>query len=75
MEWEGLAGEEERESYVDQKFGLLVTGKDFSPGGRGLISVGLDGAAALGVAYSIVCMTGAWGEDNYLAPPRLLLLE
>jgi len=71
----GLPVKRERDWYVDQKFGLLVTGQDFSPGGRGQISVGLDGAAALGVAYSIVCMTGAWGEDNYLPLPRLLLLE
>jgi len=52
-----------------------VTGQDFPPGGRGQISVELDGAAAQGVAYSIVWMTGAWGEDNLLPPPRLLLLE
>ena len=75
MERGGLAGEEEREWFVDQKVGLLVTGQDLPPGGRGQISVELDGAAAQGVAYSIVWMTGAWGEDNLLPPPRLLLLE
>ena len=75
MERGGLAGEEEREWFVDQKVGLLVTGQDLPPGGRGQISVRLDGAAAQGVAFSIGWITGALGKDSLLPPPRLLLLE